>query len=283
MPTTDSPQKISRRSIAAGAAWAVPAVLVSTAAPAFAVSNPVAGCFTIDLATATRTGTQGTSGKLSGTSTSTSGAISYSISQARNSGLPQGPGTTTASAPTSTQGDFSVRTVAGATNIGDSVYMYGATSSPHWGSTTNTPLAVSSAGSYLILNQANKGSALASETLTFDFGGQIPTSIKFSIYDITRVDPTSGQPYTDSVTLSAPATLTSSSGLNTLNPTAGEAFYPTAQKPSPTTALPTTVTMTSLSTSGFTLTYANPYSYSGAATDWQQSQYIAIGPMEVCF
>ena len=284
MDTTHT-QGLSRRHVMRGAAWAAPSLTIVGVSPALAASSPaLSGCYTINYSGATRGGVQGYSGTLSGSVPGTSATMNYTISQSRASGLPQGP---TNAGPTPTQGDFAVVT-ATSNNLGASVYTYGGPSTPHWSGTTVNPLLVASGQNYLLLNQSNQGSNTASETITFNFGTtQIPTSISFTIYDITRVYTGSGQQaYQDTITLNQSATLsgTGASLLNTKTPSAGTAFYSPNQYPSNTsTTLNTNVSISSRTSSQLTLTYSNPTFDPAQATDYMQSQYIAISPITVCY
>lgn len=279
-------QQIGRRTVVSGAAWAVPVIAMAATAPAVAASpNTLSGCYSVPLTNTTRTGTQGTNGTLSGAGTGGDAgamALAYTIGQNRTSGLAQGPGPGTGAAvPDPTHGDFSVQT---GSNLGAGVYMYGSSTDWHWGGTTNTPLVTKGSGSFLVLNQATKrgttASQLPSETVTFSFGttAQIPTSVTFTIYDITRVDSPSNA-YTDVVTLNQTATVT---GFGAGTYAAGTPILGTA--PSATSGTATTVTMKPTSSS-FTLTYSSNNTTGGTTqnVDYMGSQYIAIGNMTVCY
>lgn len=294
MGTSETAQVPSRRTVAAGIAWTTPVVITTTAAPAFAASpSKVTGCFTIPLTNVTRTGVQGTNGVILGAGTPTAGAtgsLSYTLTQSRTSGVPQGPGTSGQSgeaAPTPTQGDFSIQS---GTNLGGGVYIHSGPGYEHWGSTTNTPLMNNATGNLLVLNQGSAaGSVKASETITFTFNGQVPKSVSFSIFDLTRVDASSGPAYADSVSFSTATTVTPVSGNTTANLTASgnvAANTPVtvkSQSPSSTTTVARIDVTAAPTSSSFSMTYSNKTPDSTQTLKYQQSQYVAIGNIQACF
>lgn len=291
--TVSSRPHLSRRAVAQGAAWAVPAVALTTPAPAFAVSpSLVKGCFDLPLTDITREGTQGQTGSLTGDGAAQGdavGTLTYTISQGRTSGVPQGPGVggnpqTGKAVPNETQGDFAV--VSGE-NLWNSVFIFGSPSMKHHSGESVTPLYNNAGGNLLILNQALDSNAMkSSETITFDFGGQVPTSISFAIFDLTRADRGSNA-HVDTVSFSSAATVTRVSGptLDTAGAVnGGIPVYPTAHYPSPNEGPGTRVDVVAAPTARtFSLTYSNTTSAISQNKEYAQSQYIAIGDIKVCF
>ncbi len=217
------------------------------------------------------------------------GALAYTISQVRTSGVPQGPGVggnpqAGKAVPKETQGDFAV--VSGA-NLGNSVFIFSSESVQHQSGASDTPLYNNAGGNLLILNQASASKAVkSSETITFDFGGQVPTSISFAIFDLTR-DDTGSNAHVDTVSFSSAATVTSVSGpalKNTGAVDAGIPVYRTEQYRSPGEGPGTRVDVVAAPTAGtFSLTYSNTTSDISQNKEYMQSQYIAIGDIKVCF
>lgn len=288
MSTTRPVQSVSRRTVAKGATWIVPSVLVATAAPAYAVSpGACAGvCYTLVWTSTTRTaGTDNTGGNWarsatvsppSGTGCTT--PLSASISQNRTGGF-----SGAVSSPTSGTYNYSRSNERGDFSVG----------------TNSGSGTVVGANSGLVLSQSNGPSNTAQQTVTFNFGVPVQ-SVSFTIYDLTTVT-TSGTAsnYSDQVSFSRTTTLTRSDnggtagGLRTTSSASGETsrtvtglneyVYRSGHYPSDTSAgRHVTATVTMNGANSFQMNYRNMSTSLPSATRVANSQWIVLSDLRVC-
>lgn len=279
---TDTPdrQRVSRRAVALGAAWAVPALVWAAPAPAFAASS-ASGCFTLDWNKAgTLTGTQGTNGTYSSIlltpQSGASGAPDVTVSQSRTSGVSYGPSGTVSA----TTGDFGIAKTG---NTGNNLAGYAGTYSA-----AGNPVG-------LILDQstADAASGLASETVTFSFSAPVK-SISYSVYDFSSAT-SSGTAsadcsyYVDQLSSSASGTVsTTGSGGCSLNTTTISSTSPvslTGNCPSSSTLPTLSLNFPSVGSTSYSLTYSNkgPANSRTGCGSGKWGQAVIIGNMTVCF
>lgn len=286
MPLTASAKSpLSRRLITRSAAWAVPAVLLATGAPAEA-SSPTApkGCGTLVWSTTSLTGTQGVNATRTGVVTLTDGSrVTVTVTERRTGGQPGRKVDSGATSPTPAYGDFSAASAGG-----QQAWANGTTSSQ------GSLYAVNGGtSSVLTLNQGTSttatGRTRASETLTYSFVSSTGTalqakSITFNAYDITSqvTNMNNAAYYTDTLSFSG-ATLTAS----------GAAGSPSAYTVTPTsissygtnvsTASGNSVTLTLTPTSpSVSLTYTNTNTTTPLVGN-NNYQYVGIGDTTICF
>lgn len=253
---------ISRRTLAKGAAWSVPVIAASAAAPAYAASPCDGACYTYDLGQhAAGTDANG----LTGTATSSTCNRNTVVTTTLNKGGTPG----TVSGTTGSSGKYS------STYNGKIDYRAEQTAWP-----ANDPYPISGLSATdpgLVLNTGYN----TTTTVTFRFPAPV-TSASLTILDITRSNSTTGSNsyrYTDTVTIDQPWTttgdMTSASGTSGA---AGATFSRTAAYESSRTKTVSN-TMSTNVTGGttfteLTLTYTAPIS-----SGWQ---FIAIPDLRFC-
>lgn len=282
--TSPTNAPLSRRTVARGAAWAAPAVLLASSAPA-AVASPTTptGCGTLVWTNTTLSGTQGTSATRTGVITLADGSqVTVTVAQQRTGGQPGRKIDSGQPAPTATYGDFSA-TAAG----GQQAWANGVTSNQQ-----NLYVVNGGTSSVLTLNQgtstSGNGTTRGSETLTFSFtdasgAALTPQSIFFNAYDITsqQTNMNNAAYYTDSLSF-AGATLTTSGATgvpSVYNITSTSiSSYGTNTSTSTGNYIGLTLTPTS---STVNMTYSNTSTTPLVASS--NYQYVGIGDMTVCF
>lgn len=248
--------KLTRRTLAKGAAWSVPVIAASAAAPAYAASPCDGACYTYDYGQhAVGTSANGLTG------TATSSVCSRNTKMTTTLNMGGTPGTVT-NMDAST-GKYSSKFNGKIDHRGEQVG-YPA-SRPY-----NLP-GVSATDPGLILNIGSG----TTTTVTFTFPAPVK-SASVTILDITRSNSSaSAYRYTDTVTLDQPWTMT---GTNTsasrTSGAAGQTYYRTAQLESSTPMTNVMSTSSTGSITTLTLSYSATASYG-----WQ---FIAIPQLTFC-
>lgn len=250
--------KLSRRTLAKGAAWSVPVIAASAAAPAYAASPCEGACYTYDYGQhAVGTSANG----LTGTATSSVCSRNTKMTTTLNMGGTPG----TVSGITASTGKYS------STFNGKIDYR---------GEQANYPASnayklpgVSAADPGLILNIGSN----TTTTVTFTFPAAVK-SASVTILDITRSNNTingNAFRYIDTVTMNQPWTMTGNmTSASRTSGAAGQTFSRTAQLESST---PLSNVMSTNSTGSFT---SLTLSYSAPTTaGWQ---FIAIPQLTFC-
>ncbi|MDO5617777.1 hypothetical protein [Kocuria sp.] len=248
MTTDQQAAGISRRTIAKGAAWAVPAIAVATAAPAYAASP--GHCFTQNWS------------QYSGSASGATYVLRSSSGQTLNM-------TVTA---TQTSGVASSRNMTiGYQGIGGS-------------GASDTISGMNASNTGLVLNHFYPN---ASMRVMFTFDSPI-VSASFPIYDITYDRNTiSNNQYQhqDAVTFSS-GTATLSGNTTNMSATSGPAgtrFNRSAElRTNGASPGATNVSLTNITGSSLTITYANLYTGSTGTWATRNAEYIGIGNMTIC-
>lgn len=251
----------SRRTVAKGAAWLVPTVAVASAAPAFAVSGPCEGCYTMNWSQyPLRTTVNGQTFTTSGTPCAEPPTASVSVNRG---------GTGSAASNTSNvsgSGRYS--------SYFNGVIDYRGEQNGNAAPNGYTIPGMSQSNLGLVLNI---GSGVTT-SVTFTFNEPI-SSLELPIYDISRSNRTTGSNtyrYIDEVAFSQPTTASGvTTSLNRTSAAAGQKYFRNAQVESSTGNLLLTFSTTSTSSfDSFTVTYTN-----GTTSGWQ---FIALGNPSFC-
>lgn len=269
---------VSRRTLAKGAAWSAPAVMIAAAAPASAASRPIQGCYTLTWTTGgfqtLTSGTQGVDGVRSGTlspaaTSPGTGSLTGTVTQNRTAGVALGRDSTNRYAPSNTVGDFAVGNSAWSVS-GGSVWSIARPS------TTG-----------LVLAQARDAGTLPSQTVTFSFGGLVDTA-RFRIYDLTAQDSTQNSQrannYYDTFVFSGGTATWTASGTTTRpGLTTGQPLKRTGDARSNVDpSRNADVTISGINSDTFSFTYYNELNNTGGSARGDNNQFIVIGDVTVC-
>lgn len=251
-----APRALSRRTLAMGALWSVPAVAVASAAPAFATSP--GGCFRLrwdQWGDGTRV-----DGRTGAMVDATTWAPTSLLSTAVAISMGGTAGTASNTSNTPSTGLYSSTFNGTVGNRGEQV---------GYAAPGGYQLPALGEAKALILNIGHTTTTTAS--LTFS---RPVRSISFTLFDVSKVDRSVSNvyDYTDTVSFSAPVTL--SGDTTNLNATSGSGpFSRISREPSDSTQR-IVVSWTGEARASFAITYTAP-----TATGWQ---FIGIGDVTVC-
>ncbi|MDO5633326.1 MAG: hypothetical protein Q4G34_00420 [Micrococcus sp.] len=256
------PSTLSRRSVAKGLGWSVPAVAMVSAAPAMAASAPTGICFTLDF------------NRYSG---SARGQTFYFTSPETTYQLPM-----TVTYTQLAGQEFRLRGSGSLSNSNMNIG-YRAFDS---GDNSATLMGMSPSRTGLLLNQYLPGAAA---NIEFAFGAQV-TSVSMDIYDITRVNNTinsNAWRHIDTVSFNQGTVNVSGQTalFNRTSGTAGTQFFRTGvyETGSNQNVGPANFTVSGLAATDLTMRYDNTYT-GGTNTSFarRNAEFIAIGNMRVC-
>lgn len=256
---------ISRRTVAKGVAWSVPAITAASAAPAFAASPCVGGCYTMNWGDwAMGTSVDGQTGQTVSTDAACSSSLTVQIDVDMSG----------------TASTLNANTVTGSSGKYNSTYNgkvgYLGEQNGYVGTNAWNIRGVSDADPGMVLNIGSN----TKTTVTFRFS-QAVSSVELDILDITRItDTTNSNRYHCQDTVSFSHDVRVTGDMNSANVVsgatlrAGEPFHRTARYPSlPDRPVSNTFAATGSITT-FNVTYSAP-----VADGWQ---FIALGDPRFC-